>query len=64
MSFRHHIGSDPSCGDPRYWRFERSSGLPRGYFDEPSTRGDWAVFILAIGVLAGIVTGLVIGWLR
>jgi F0F1-type ATP synthase assembly protein I len=61
---RPHIGSDPSCGDARFWRFERNSNLPRGTFDEPSNKGDLVVLIFAIGVVAGIVTGLIIGWLQ
>ena len=38
--YKDRIGTHAQFDDPRYWRFERNSGLPRGSFDEPKVRPD------------------------
>ena len=64
MNFRHRIGSNPSCSDPRYWSFERNSGLPRDAF-EPRRRVDPDVVVLVVccGILCGLLALLIGGWL-
>jgi len=62
MDFRHRIGSDPSCSDPRLWRFERDSGLPLDYFGRRgridwSAVGDRLVLVAALVVLVAVVCG-------
>jgi hypothetical protein len=59
---RPNIGSHHSLQDPRYWRFERTSGLPRSAFAEPH-RGDRWVFVTCIVILAGLIAALGAGWL-
>jgi hypothetical protein len=57
------IGSHHSIRDQVHlWHFQRTSGLPRDYFKQPS-RGDIAVWIFCLGVLAGILSGLIVEWL-
>jgi hypothetical protein len=43
-----HVGND----DPRQWRFERTSGLPRGYFKPARLTPDGWVFVVC--ALVGI----------
>jgi hypothetical protein len=56
------IGSDPRCTDSRYWRFERTSGLPRDAFDQHD-RGDYWVLVFCVGVLAGLIAVVLAEWL-
>ena len=63
MSFRDRIGSDPSCSDSRYWRFDRTSGLPIDYFRR--RRGtDWAGLGDVVVVLTAVAVFVVMlfGW--
>jgi hypothetical protein len=53
------ISSHHKFDDSKYWKFERNSGLPLGYFDEPS-RADAVV----VGVsLLCLVVALVVAFL-
>jgi hypothetical protein len=53
VAMREYISSHVRNDDPRQWRFERSSGLPRGYFDKPlMITPDRCVFVAL--ALAGV----------
>lgn len=41
--------------DMKLWRFERSSGLPRGYFDRPRLSADaFVVWLCIVGFIVGL----------
>jgi hypothetical protein len=59
---RPHIGSHPSIQEAHYWHFARTSGLPRGYFDQHH-KGDYWVLVFCVGVLAGLIAVVLAEWL-
>jgi hypothetical protein len=60
---RPDIGSHHSIRDQVHlWHFARTSGLPRGSFDQQHKGAIW-VLIFLTGVIAGILSGLLIEWL-
>ena len=58
MNARDIISTHVDCDRPTLYRFERSSGLPRGYFDErriTSSACLWAATaMLAVALLAAV----------
>lgn len=57
---RDRISSSAEFDDPRYWRFERSSGLPFGYFGPThEQRATLRVILAALVIFALAVAGLI-----
>jgi hypothetical protein len=54
-----HHSTHSKFDDSRYWRFERSSGLPFGYFDRPRFRVTMDMVIVAVCVV-GLAIGLLV----
>lgn len=57
--YRDMIGSDASFDDPKYWRFARRSGLPRGYFDRPRINIDSMIVIVCAAIAVGMIAVLI-----
>jgi hypothetical protein len=53
------IGDHPDFDHPKYWQFERNSGLPRGYFDKPPIIS-WSTAAVVAGVVVIVVTLIII----
>lgn len=58
--FRNRIGSDPSCGDKRYWEFQRQSGFRRYDFEAPSwlhliSPDAWVLMVTVLAAVAALV---------